>query len=134
MKNERLNAEQFLDRILYISKPDEFERERDVQEALDVSMNASIVSNEPEIETNAPKGICISCKSRHCDIILMPCFDIVVCSQCWTELKTNHETNCEIKYKKNQRKKESEKKKVLCPCCGKIVKQSNEFHMATIQS
>lgn len=133
MKNERINADQFLDRILYINKPDDFEMEGNNQDDNNVSMTLS----EPENDADAnspPKGICIACKSRHCDIILLPCFDIVVCSKCWNDIKHNHEAQCEIKYKKNQRKKESEKKKVLCPCCGKVVKQSNEFHMANIQS
>lgn len=136
LRDERLDAEQFLDRVLYINKPDEFVLEENVQDVLhdesSTSMNFSIETASDS--TPAPKGICISCKTRHCDIILLPCFDIVVCSVCWEDLKQKHYTQCEIKHKKNHRKKEIEKKKTVCPCCGKIVKQSKEFHMATLQS
>lgn len=86
-------------------------------------------TNSPSV----PNGTCISCLTRPCDIVLQPCFDIVVCSECWEERKQKHERACEVMYKNNNKKISAEKKKVLCPCCGECVKKTNKFNMATVQ-
>lgn len=71
------------------------------------------------------------CLERRCDIILLPCFEIVVCSQCWQDICAKHINECNEIYKNNKRKLATEKKKVLCPCCGKVVVETKEFRMAT---
>lgn len=78
------------------------------------------------------KGVCISCRMEQCDIILIPCFHIVVCSNCWKKQVESHENQCKIAYKNNKRKLALESKKVQCPCCENIVSKSQEFFMATI--
>lgn len=85
-------------------------------------------------EPTVPNGICISCVAVPCDIILTPCFDIVVCSSCWTQKVEKHKQDCEVLYKNNRRKLEKEKQKVLCPCCSNVVKAAKEFRMAAIQN
>lgn len=133
MKDKRVTAEQFLDRILYIVKPDEFSSDTmDSDQPEDEEV--SILNESSDDSQNTCNGFCIACKIRQCDIILMPCFHIVVCKQCWKENEAKHHETCEALYSKNKRKMEAEKKKVPCPCCDKIVEKWNEFHMAAIQS
>lgn len=137
LKNKRINTSQFLDRILHIKKaieyvkPDVEPHDADTDESendLETDMNA-VDSNSQEV----PKGTCVQCLSRTCDIIMLPCFDIVVCSMCWQEKKSKHERDCDVIYKNNKRKLVIEKKKVCCPCCNKIVTQTKEFRMAAVQ-
>lgn len=94
------------------------------QESIDETVAA-----EPPV----PNGICISCVAVPCDIILVPCYDIVVCSSCWASKVEKHTQNCEVLYKNNKRKLDREKQKILCPCCSNVVKEAKTFRMATIQ-
>lgn len=104
LKSERIDMEQCLDQILHINEPKDFEMVDRIQEVMHEN-EASIALNESESEpASKPKEICIDCQAKHCDIILLPCSDTVVCSQCWEKMRQKHETGCEIRYAKNQRK------------------------------
>lgn len=52
-----------------------------------------IVAGVPDMAVdNAPrKGLCISCLTNNCDIILLPCFHTVICSKCWKVKVDAHE-------------------------------------------
>lgn len=122
LKEGRMTPGQFLDRILHITNhTTEYDRIED-----DKEIDDSDKVNEPR------KGVCISCREKICDIILLPCFDIVICSSCWLEKQEKHISNCEAIYKDNKRKLAIEKKKILCPCCGQLVSKWNPFQMATM--
>lgn len=91
-----------MDRILYINKSigvhtDEIDAEPD-----NINESVEMVDDHDAVESTALKGTCISCMSQLSDIILLPCFDIVICSKCWQETKTNHERDCESMYKKKR--------------------------------
>lgn len=139
LKDERISPEQFLDRILHINKKIDTLDENSCSSNDDASSpqtedgeNDSDVScSGDDQRPNVPNGTCISCLERRCDIILLPCFEIVVCSQCWQDISAKHINECNEIYKNNKRKLATEKKKVLCPCCGKVVVETKEFRMAT---
>lgn len=143
LKNKRFTPEQFLDRIVHIctKKSDEvlknvteilLEDDRSDTNEID-QLNELNVSENPS-QQNSTKGMCISCLATQCDIILLPCFHIVICSVCWKSQVETHEKHCEITYKNNKRKFTLEKKKVPCPCCENIVTRAQEFFMATVNS
>lgn len=129
MNENRITAEQFLDRMLHISKKTNILEHDLPADESDKLEESDRIEDDPRAA--AVKGTCISCMTRQCDIILLPCFDIVVCSTCWSDIIKKHETNCEQIYKNNKRKQCTEKRKVVCPCCGNIVNESKEFRMAT---
>lgn len=132
LKKKRITPEQFLDRILFINKS--IEPTQPIEEHSE--MDDSVVDTASVHDTStpsAPKGTCISCMSQICDIILLPCFDIVICSKCWDDERKKHERECDVLYKNNKRKLAAEKKKMKCPCCSQIVNQAKEFRMATVQ-
>lgn len=118
---------QFLNRMAYNSSDDDhFDFESD-----ESNKTVEEVDENEYIDDEAvPKGTCIMCLKNLCDIILLPCFHIVVCSTCWEKTKSTHEKQCDILYSKNKRKLTLEKKKVKCPTCDDVVKNTNEFHMA----
>lgn len=125
-----------MDRILYITRnisynADTSPNEINVIDSADFD-NDNDDENIPKDRT-PPKGTCISCLNRFCDIVLLPCFHIDVCSDCWNEKVKLHQANCEMLHKNNRKKLANEKKKIECPCCNNIVSKSNEFHMASIQ-
>lgn len=117
---------QFLNRLAHNSPDVYFD---------DGTLDSSIEDTSPADNDTAgdavPKGTCIVCLDKICDIILVPCFHIVICSTCWASAKENHIQQCEILFAKNKRKQALEKKKIKCPACEHIVQQSNTFHMAT---
>lgn len=139
LKDKRITPDQFLDRMVFIftKKIDEI-----ASCLMDNESETSTSDNEEEAlgelsltepPVQAPlKGLCIACRSAQCDIILTPCFDIVVCSKCWSGMVDDHKKQCEIIYKKNKRKLVLEKKNVPCPSCQKVVKNAQPFFMATI--
>lgn len=133
LKKKRITPNQFLDRILFINKS--IEKVEFPEDHLDLNESvAETVSTEHDASiTSAPKGTCISCLSRICDIIFLPCFDIVLCSKCWENERSKHERECDALYRNNARKLTAEKKKRKCPCCSKIVKETKEFRMASVQ-
>lgn len=143
LKNERVNPQQFLDRIvhIYTNKFDEISAHifetLEIEENSDVEeMFGDLTVHEPQqeqpLQQHPKKGQCISCRLAQCDIILLPCFHIVVCSDCWKIQVDNHEKQCKIEFKNNKRKLALESKRVQCPCCENIVSRSQEFFMATI--
>lgn len=115
LKNKRINTSQFLDRILYIKKaieyvePDVVSNNKDTDECVN-DLEADDADGIDSSEPNVPEGTCIQCVSQPCDIIMLPCFDIVLCSMCWQEKKTKHERDCDVLHKNNKRKLASEKK------------------------
>lgn len=138
LKKKRITDEQFLDRILHITKKfnddgamqiidseeSEQQNESDQQDESD---------QEDESDTQiSDRGKCIACAIRQCEIILVPCFHIVICSSCWQERVIEHESQCDILFKSNKRKLIAEKKKVTCPCCSNVVGKAQPFYMATI--
>lgn len=125
---------QFLTRLSYGTPDTELnaiqaEKGETVQNELDES-DQSIDDAQVE-QAELPKGTCIVCLKNLCDIILVPCFEIVICSICWAQQKQQHEERCDVLYKKNKRKLVTEKKKLKCPSCDNIVKECKEFHMAS---
>lgn len=104
------------------------------QANLNMSEQSEENSNEEAVGQQPVKGTCISCQTAYCDIILVPCFHIVICSKCWSDKISAHEKQCEITFKNNKRKMALEKKKIPCPCCDGIVNRAQEFFMATINS
>lgn len=135
LKNKLLTPSQFLDRILHITK--KFNDESGLmaikapEENLDTSLNEVDHEEEPAKQT---QGICIACKLNQCQIILVPCFHIVVCKDCWNDRVKAHERQCGIAHTNNIRKRNAEMKKVTCPCCSDIVTNASPFFMATIDS
>lgn len=140
LKNNRVTPDQFLDRIVHIftKKSDEISSNL-MSESESSSENgeealAELSLSEQPVQETPLKGMCISCRSSQCDIILTPCFDIVVCSKCWNDIVNEHVKQSEMTFKNNKRRLALEKKKVPCPSCRNIVKDAREFHMATISS
>lgn len=144
LNDERLTPEQFLDRITHICTKkygkltnvmeiiSENNNDADIEESF-ADLSVCEQPEQDQIEQEDPKkGTCISCRSAQCDIILIPCYHIVVCSQCWKSQVESHEQQCRVKFKNNKRKEASEKKKVPCTFCEKIVSCAQVFYMATI--
>lgn len=144
LNNNLITPDQYLNRIVYIyTKKFDGILRNGIQ--LSGSENSSETTSEnndnieesfAELSVCEPeqqqKGVCISCRSAQCDIILVPCYHIVVCSKCWNDQAEYHKQQTKILFKNNKRKQAIEEKKVPCPCCDKIVLQAQEFFMATI--
>lgn len=138
IKTKQLTPSQFLDRILHITK--KFNDESGIMAIKAVEEGNPETSlnetdhgehqNEPEKQT---QGICIACKLNQCQIILVPCYHIVICKDCWNDRVKAHERHCGNTYK-DKRKKNADMKKVTCPCCDNIVANAAPFYMATIDS
>lgn len=102
----RLNADQFLDRIIYQQSSDDFG-------LLDVThINAFIDNDDDEIsfdeeigripsptpssssssqssQSSRSLGQCALCEDEP-ELLLLPCFEYCVCQICWDILKNNH--------------------------------------------
>lgn len=131
MQEGRLDADEFLNRILYQQSSDDFGM-------LDVTLvNISIDSDteeeidDAEFESQSPAspspsststlssessssgssvGQCASCEAEP-ELLLLPCFEFCVCKKCWNILEKNVD-------------------KPKCPSCNTIVTQAKEirFH------
>lgn len=141
LQNKRINVNQFLDQVLYIIKSIGSLANDIEQVAIDESRtdpnNESLEQQEEEFDDpttdTLPKGTCISCLSKICDIILLPCFHIVVCSKCWKDKRLKHERDCDAIYRSNKKKLSAERKKVPCPACNQTVVEAKVFEMASVQ-
>lgn len=129
---QRITEDQFLDQILYITQSIGSSETIHITESDQNEITEFEEDDDPTTDGPA-KGTCISCLTKMCDIILLPCFHIVVCSQCWNENKTKHEKDCDVRYKSNKRKLAIEKKKVPCPACNSAVTEAKVFEMASVQ-
>lgn len=139
LKDKQITHEQFLVRILHIAN--KFQYVHDLLPGGNES--SSIDSNQDELngndatvnDTPAPpkpvEGMCIACHKR-CEIVLIPCFHIVICSACWDRRASEHVAQCKVLYKDNKKKMNSEFKRVTCPCCDKVITKAQPFFMASI--
>lgn len=128
LKKGKLTSDQFLDRIIHIgcksnygnvsneegnesgANEEDFNTSNEfVMNEVDCNASNEFLTNETDVNAvnNSPtesiKGKCISCVTKFCDIILIPCFHIVVCSDCWRQKKESHIKQCEILYEKNRK-------------------------------
>lgn len=108
---------QFLDRMVYDSKDDFLLDERlaekpdfdddndDMNFSLDFpDENVNVNSNPPERNIiQPPKRTCVDYMQVFYDIILLPCFHIIICSKCWNKNRDNHAVRCSVLYKNKKK-------------------------------
>lgn len=98
--------------------------EQSLQAADNLSQNdSSIVSDFDDIEPTA-EGSCITCLTSMACMLYLPCTHVALCTECHEVLRTTHEERVTRSHSSDSRTLRSEIKKLKCPNCNEVIKQT----------
>lgn len=119
MLDDRLDADEFLTRIVYQQNTDDFgmldvalvsvliDEDDEVNCAYEIESVPSPTSSTQSTASSQSVGQCALCEAEP-ELLMLPCFDFCMCQSCWEILKSTYDTP-------------------NCPSCGVSVKKARQI-------